>query len=932
MNEFKSYASRDLNRVETEAPGRKRWARHGSTRWLWKDEDVANALHYVIEEQGEPMALFVPEELPLPRGRGSVEPRQHTEPRPQGSGNCPSAGKINETMRLKTALLLFAAVMPAIAQRTLSGEVEIRQALEKLNTLGSVMMIAAHPDDENTALLAYLARGRHVRTAYLALTRGEGGQNLIGSEQGDQMGIIRTQELLAARKIDGAEQFFTRAIDFGFSKIADETLTQWPREQVLADVVWNIRRFRPDIIVLRFTGTPRDGHGHHQASAILGKEAFTLAADPTKFPEQLAFVQPWQAKRLMQNALGGPGGGRGGNAAPQAPAEPGVDFDLGEYSPELGFSYGQIAGMSRSQHRSQGMGSAERPGAQRNTLVTLAGDKTTKDLFEGVDITWNRVPGGARVGPIVDRALTAFEPSHPEKLLPILNEARAVIASINDPLARRKLTELDELMALASGLHLEAQANEFAVTPGSDLRVNASATVRLPVQVSITGIRLTGMQGAPSQDIPPTVLVNNQPTQYPLTVKVPANQPYSGPYWLANPKNGTMYNIPDQRLIGNPDNDPVLQAHFKVRIAGTELELTRPVRHRYVDRVYGELIRPLEIVPPVAIDLSTNAIVLTSVSTRQIDVPVRSNSGKQSGVVRLQVPPNWTVSPSTQPFNLNFTDEQTTVSFQVTRPPMENKGTLRAIAQVGTAEVSVGLARINYPHIPVQMLLPSAQTPIVGSNITNLAKTVGYVMGAGDEVPDAIRQLGAEVTLLTTQDLARGDLSKFDAVVTGVRAWNTRADLRANYQRLFAYANNGGTVIVQYNVNEGQPIGGPLEHIGPYPIRTSGSRVTVEQAPITFPNPQLKLLHAPNEITQADFEGWVQERGLYFSDQWDERYLSVLESHDPGEEPLRGGMLYTPYGKGAYIFSAYDWFRELPAGVPGAYRLFANMLSAAKVQ
>ena len=836
-------------------------------------------------------------------------------------------------MRLKSALLLVAATLPILAQRSISGEAEIRQALEKLDTLGSVMMIAAHPDDENTALLAYLARGRHVRTAYLALTRGEGGQNLIGSEQGDQMGIIRTQELLAARKIDGAEQYFTRAIDFGFSKIADETLTQWPREQVLADVVWNIRRFRPDVIVLRFTGTPRDGHGHHQASAILGKEAFSLAADPTKFPEQLAFVQPWQAKRLLQNVNGGPGGGGPGGrgAANAAPAEQGVDIDLGAYSPELGFSYGQIAGMSRSQHRSQGMGAAERPGAQRNTLVTLAGDKATKDLFEGVDLSWSRVNGGARIAPIVERALAAFEPGHPEKLLPILAEARPLIAAINDPLAKRKLEELDELMALASGLYLEAQANDFAVTPGSELKINASATVRLPVQVSISGIRMTGMQGAPSQDIPQTVLVNNQPTQYPLTVKVPANQPYSGPYWLANPKNGTMYNIPDQRLIGNADNDPVLEAHFKVRIAGTDLELTRPVKHRYVDRVYGELFRPLEVVPPVAVDISTNAIALISSAPRQVEVPVRSNSGKQSGDVRLEVPTGWQVTPATRHFDLTFTDEQTTVTFQLTPPATDSKGVIRAIAQVGTSAVSAGLVRINYPHIPVQMLLPAAQTALLKSNITNLAKTVGYVMGAGDEVPDAIRQLGAEVTLLTMQDLARGDLSKFDVVVTGVRAWNTRADLRANYQRLFAYANNGGTVVVQYNVNEGGA-NGPLEHIGPYPIRTSGDRVTVEQAPITFPNPQLKVLHAPNEITQADFEGWVQERGLYFPNQWDEKYQSVLESHDPGEEPLKGGMLYAPYGKGQYIFSAYDWFRELPAGVPGAYRIFANMLSAGKVQ
>ncbi|MEP7354215.1 MAG: PIG-L family deacetylase [Acidobacteriota bacterium] len=890
---------------------------------------------------------------------------------------------------LGVAILAAAGLAPLNAQRSLSGEIEIRQALERLNTLGSAMMIAAHPDDENTALLAYLARGRHVRTAYLALTRGEGGQNLIGSEQGDQMGIIRTQELLAARKIDGAEQYFTRAIDFGFSKTADETLTQWPREQVLSDVVWNIRRFRPDVVILRFTGTTRDGHGHHQASAILGKEAFTAAADPKRFPEQLAFVQTWQAQRLMQNnggpppgagaapngtpAAGAPGaapgaqatnatgqgrgagrgagaggaaagagrggrggngagggrGGQAGNGAPAPPAEPGVDVDLGEYSPELGYSYGEIAGMSRSQHRSQGMGAAERKGVQMNTITTLSGDRATKDIFEGINIGWTRLPGGERVTSIVTQALNTFDARHPEALLPLLVQARPLIASIaastKDPMAQRKLTELDELMGLASGLTLEAQATDFAVIPGSELKVNASALSRLPTPVTVTAVRLTGIDGVPSAVMMPTLLKSNQPSQFPLTVKIPTNQPYSQPYWLAQPKSGTMYTVTDQRLIGNADNAPVLEAHFKLQIAGTEIELTRPVQHRHVDRVYGELVRPLEVIPPVAIDLAGNALVFPSNAARTIEVPVRSNSGKVAGDVHLEIPNGWRVTPASQHFDLAATDQTATVSFQLTPPSGDSKGTVRAVAQVGATSVSVGLVRIDYPHIPVEMLLPPAQTTLVRTNIKNLAKTVGYVMGAGDEVPGSIRQLGAEVTLLSAQDLAHGDLSKFDAIVTGVRAWNTRPELRTNAQRLFDYANKGGTLVVQYNESG-------IQGIGPYTIRTGRDRVTVEDAPITFPNPELKLLHAPNEITQADFTGWIQERGLNFPDQWSSRYFTVLESHDPGEMPLHGGMLYTPYGKGAYIFSAYDWFRELPAGVPGAYRLFANMLSAAKVQ
>ncbi|MGH9593078.1 MAG: LmbE family protein, partial [Bryobacteraceae bacterium] len=640
---------------------------------------------------------------------------------------------------------------------------------------------------------------------------------------------------------------------------------------------------------------------------------------------------------------GGRGGGRGG-AAPAGPAEPQVEVDLGAYSPELGYSYGEIAGMSRSQHRSQGMGSAERKGSQMNTLTTEVGDKATKDIFEGIDITWNRVPGGAPVGTVLKQALDSFVPAHPEELLPLLAKARPLIAAIKDPLAEQKLKELDEAMALCAALSLEAQADKFEVSPGANLRVTAMAIVRSPAPVTLTGISLTGMQGAPAASVvAPAVLVNNQPSQYPLTVAVPGDQPYTQPYWLVQPKDGTLYAVSDQRLIGNPENAPALEAHFRVRIAGTDLELIRPVQNRYVDRVYGERIRPLAIVPPVAIDLAENALVFPDTKARKIDVPVKSNGGKVSGDVRLEVPAGWNVEPTSRHFDLTFTDEQLSVSFELTPPQAATRGEVRAVAQVGSHAVSTGTETIQYSHIPTQTLFPPAETPLVRTDVKVLAKNVGYIMGAGDDVPQAIQQLGCEVTLLTAGDLAHGDLSKFDAIVTGVRAFNTRADLRANYQRLLDYTSNGGTLVVQYNVAEGgapgaapAPAGGadagPLEHIGPYPIRTSRDRVTVEEAPITFPSPQLRLLHAPNEITQADFEGWIQERGLYFADQFDERYKSVLESHDPGEMPLPGGMLYTPYGKGAYIFSAYDWFRELPAGVPGAYRMFANMLSAAKTQ
>ncbi|MGA3187042.1 MAG: PIG-L family deacetylase [Bryobacteraceae bacterium] len=834
-------------------------------------------------------------------------------------------------MKLRTSVVFFCALLlsPLHAQRNLSGEVEIRQALERLDTIGSVMMIAAHPDDENTALLAYFSRGLHLRTAYLSLTRGEGGQNLIGSEQGDELGMIRTQELLAARRIDGAEQFFTRAIDFGFSKTAAETFTKWPREKVLGDVVWNIRRFRPDVIVLRFSGTPRDGHGHHQASAILGKEAFSAAADPSRFPEQLQWVQPWQAKRLLWNTFA--------FTAEQEKEEASIKdklaVDLGEYSPELGYSYGEIAGMSRSQHRSQGMGAAERKGSTKNYLITIAGDRATKDIFEGIDISWSRVAGGKDVAAIIEKARDTFAGRHAETLLPLLVEARAKILSLKDPLAVRKLGEIDETIALISGLWLDAAADKYQATPGTNVKIAITALARVPVQATLLGVKVTGMEGVPSLDLAPATLVYNQPSLYSLTVPVPSSQPDSQPYWLAEPKDGAMYRVPDPRMIGLPENPPVLEAHFRVKIAATEIDLTRPVEYRYIDRVYGEKLRPLAIVPPVGVQLPEQALVFGSGAPRKIDVMVKANIAKASGDVNLDAPEGWRVEPASRHFDLSAVDEQTTASFTITPPSADALSQVRAIATVGDQKVSSGTEVIEYPHIPVQTLFPASDAKLVRASIGTLAKNIGYIVGAGDEVQPALRQIGCEVTLLSPDDLVRADLSKYDAIVTGVRAFNTRPDLRANYQRLFDYAQNGGTVVVQYNVLEGGPFGGnpaQLDHIGPYPIKVSRDRVTVEEAPVTFPNPQNPVLHSPNEITQRDFDGWVQERGLYFANEWDPKYQSILESHDPGEQPMAGGMLYTKYGKGVYIFSAYSWFRELPAGVPGAFRIFANMLSAVK--
>jgi LmbE family N-acetylglucosaminyl deacetylase len=809
---------------------------------------------------------------------------------------------------------MILAALCAGAQPNLAGDAETRLALERMNVLGSVLMIGAHPDDEQSATLAYLARGRLIRTAYLSATRGEGGQNLLGPEQGDLLGIIRTEELLAARRIDGASQYFTRAIDFGYTKSAEETLAKWGREGTLADMVWVIRRFRPDVIILCFSGTPRDGHGQHQASAILGKEAFTAAADPKRFPEQLKWVQPWQARRMLWGVYGRP------------PETPGLlSIDTGEYNPVLGHSYVEIAGMSRSMHRSQGMGSPRRRGAATAMLVPVAGDPATKDLFDGVDTTWNRVPGGAEVGRLLAEAARSLDPDHPDKVIPLLIDARRRMASLKSPWVDCKRKDLDEAIALCAGLWLDASANGHQVVPGASLTVRTTALNRSHVPIRLLSVAM-------DQTVPVDAeLPFNEPSAQEFTWKIPASAAYSQPYWLVEPRHGDAYTVPDQLLVGLPENPPLETVRFRLRVGGEEIELTRPVINRYVDRLRGELTRSVAIVPPIALRFTEPVIVFPNISGRRVEVALTTNITNAAGELHLEAPSGWRIEPASIPFHLSGDGEETTLAFEVTPFDGATRGNLHAIASLGNQRYSSAMTVIDYTHIRPETVFPRAATDLVRADVRVLAKHIGYVMGAGDDVPQVLRQLGCDVKLLTPGDLASGDLSSFDAIVTGVRAYNVRPDLGANQQRLLDYVSRGGTLVVQYNVINFRAPTPALDNLGPYPLEIGRDRVSVEDVPVSFPNPSSPLLQQPNRITEADFQGWVQERGLYFASKWDPRYQTLLESHDPGESPKPGGTLYVRYGKGAYVFTAYSWFRQLPAGVPGALRAFANLLSAGKV-
>jgi len=834
------------------------------------------------------------------------------------------------------AVLLVAPLAPLGGQQQpFSGTPALLESVERLNQLGSVLMIAAHPDDERTGVLAYFARGRHMRTAYLSVTRGEGGQNLIGPEQGAALGVIRTQELLAARQIDGAEQFFTRAIDFGFSKTAAETMRKWGHDRILGDIVWVIRNYRPDVIILVFTGGPQDGHGQHQVSAILGKEAFTAAADPARFPEQLQHVKPWQATRIVHALWNfGPRPGQlpmpPGGERPQSPTlPPAGQAETGAWNPVLGYSYEELAVLSRSMHHSQGTGAMRRPGGSITEFGLLSGQGAKQDLFDGIDTSWNRLPGGAAVSPLLAEAVRTFAPEHPELTVPLLLKARPLIAAINDPLAREKLAELDEAIAACAGVWVEAQAHDPEAVPGRPLAVTATVLRRLSPPVDLASAGLEGLWGQervpPLKPLEPAPLAYNQPVNLEFSRDVPSSQPYSQPYWLRQPPSGDVYTVDDYSVLGLADTPPVARVRVRLLLAGTAIELVRPVGYRYASRAEGERTRPLAVVPPVAVNLPQQVTVFPSAEPRTVHVAVEARVDKTAGELRLDAPPGWKIEPPARPFEIAARGEACELAFTVTPPRGETTASLRAVAKVGGRDISNGIDVISYSHFPPQTLFPPAEIKLVRADIHVTARKIGYIMGAGDEMPEALRQLGLEVSLLSRSDLEQGDLSTFDAIVAGVRAYNVRADVRANHQRLLDYVTAGGTYIVQYNT-------GDLSlHLGPYPMTVppgSRYRVTVEEAPVAFPYPDSPLLQMPNHIAGHDFEGWVQERGLYFASDWDKHYQTVMASQDPGENAMLGGELWTRYGKGVFIFTAYSWFRQLPAGVPGAYRLFANLISA----
>ncbi|AHJ96557.1 PIG-L family deacetylase [Hymenobacter swuensis] len=821
---------------------------------------------------------------------------------------------------------------------------EILLGLKKLNVLGSALYVAAHPDDENTRLIAYLANGRLVETGYLSCTRGDGGQNLIGPELREGLGVIRTQELLAARRIDGGRQFFTRANDFGFSKTPEETFTIWDKEQVLADMVWVIRQRRPDVMITRFPPDARAGHGHHTASAMLAIEAFSAAADPKRFPEQLQYVQPWQARRLLWNT--GSFFVKAGEDMSQY-----LKLDAGGYNPLLGQSYGEIAARSRSQHRSQGFGSSAQRGEALEYFQPLKGDKATTDLFEGVDMTWNRVPGGAAVGKLVDEVIRKYDPANPSASVAGLLKVRTALQKLKEESSNywfsEKQTSLDQLIQASLGLHLAATVSEPNVALGQTIKINREALNTSDIHITWHRDVYKSDGQAATGELPKGKVVSD-----PVDFEVPLATSISQPFWLTSPGTIGMYRIDltgiktvqgfgfgkhqwtIQELIGKPDNPASISVWNECLILAPGMKESQtlrfevPVQYKSTDPVEGEKYRPLTVVPPVMVNVGGHAYVFADNQPKTIPVTLRAGKAGVKGTLALNLPKGWTAEPASIPFELGAKDAEQTVQFRV-QPDAgaaEGKSELRAVATVDGQAYSRGYQTIAYTHIPTQTLFPEAVAPLVKLDLRRKGQEIGYLMGAGDEVPDALRQIGYTVTLLKPEDLTEPNLRRFDAVVLGVRAYNTLDRLKTLQPTLLKYVEQGGNLVVQYVVNRGTV----LPQIGPYPLTLSTDRVTVENAPVTFLNPTQPLLNTPNKITSKDFEGWVQEQGLYYPSQWDPKYQTVLSSNDPGEKAKESAILVADYGKGHYIYTGLSLFRELPAGVPGAYRILTNMVSLGK--
>ena len=798
---------------------------------------------------------------------------------------------------------------------------EIYGSIQKFNFLGAVLYVAAHPDDENTRLIAYMSNHIKARTGYLSLTRGDGGQNLIGPEIRELLGVLRTQELLAARRIDGGEQLFTRANDFGYSKHPDETLAIWNKDDVLSDVVLAIRTFKPDIVINRFDHrTPGSTHGHHTSSAMLSVEAFELANDKSAYPAQLKQTSTWQPKRLFFNTYTWRGNSEKVNQDNL------TTFDIGVYYPLKGLSNNEVASLASSQHLSQGFGRLAQRGTQKEQIEFLKGDPLNdkENIFAGIDTSWNRVKGGKAIGDVLYKIEENFNFKNPSAHIPELLEAYKLLQNIEDKHWKtQKTKELKHIIEMCAGLYLEASAETNWATANELIKLNLEVLNR-----SNQNIMLESFENNSGLKVLKQIqLGTNTKYAFKETLIIDKNQSPTTPYWLNEKGTLGMYKVEDTNLIGLPETPRQFQVTFNLLINNVPIAITKNVIYRYSKPDKGELYRPFEIIPEASAKITEKVIILDTDKQRDISVVVKAGRDHLEGFVEVCHPNDWSVYPKNQKIAIKNKGEEQTLIFTVIPPKNQSEGYISPIVHVGDKHYTKELIEIDYDHIPFQTVLLPSESKIVRLDIKKKGQNIAYIQGAGDVVPESLKQIGYNVRILKPDEIDAETLSRFDAVVVGIRAYKAVPQLKFKQKDLLKYVENGGNLIVQYNKTVRM---GGVNPQAPYDLKVSHDRVTEEKAEVRFLNPEHPILNYPNKITQKDFEGWTQERGLYFPDEWGNEFTPILSMNDKGETPKNGSLLVAKHGKGYYIYTGLSFFREFPEGVSGAYRLFANMLSIGK--
>jgi LmbE family N-acetylglucosaminyl deacetylase len=853
-------------------------------------------------------------------------------------------------------------------------------ALEKLPVFARVLQIIAHPDDESAGTLAWLARKVHARTALFSLTRGDGGQNILGNEKYEAMGLLRSGELLEACKYYGAELYFASVFEFGFSKSGEETLSKWGHEPTLEELVRFIRTWKPTIIISRFQGTTADGHGHHQAAGILAREAFRAAGDPEKFPEHMKQgLAPWQAKSLFCSAMGNIEGSRGRGGS-QAEASSVIRIPVGDYDPVLGRSYREIGSEGYSKHRSQGSGMALSLPGKDYDLYRLI-DSTSKDqpqgndFFSGISTSvfailelagtektsasflQRDLASAANAG---TEALSLYKAGRSHESAEAVRRGADILAQSLRKLenarlskahkdllsgaVQEKLEDFQKALGAVLGVQFLVRTDAATATPGQTVELSASFFNRGTEAVELKQITLLmekGYKSSPQEDVPYGRVAPGDNRLVEFTVSVPQDAKATEPFWRRQNPNDNRYTLLPTADIFAPFEGPVIVARATYIFNGTEVPVSEAALAQGGDSLRGSDFIDFQIVPAASVRLLPNSMIApvsSNPQTRQFQLSILNNEvSGMKGNASLVVPPGWNVKPAEAPFSLSRKGETLNIAFSVTIPGGTPAGTfsLDAIAATNRGEFRRGYQVVSYPENWTRNFYSQSSAKLQVIDIKAAPDlTIGYIMGSGDEVPASLEQLGAKLQLLSGDDLAFGALSRFSAIITGIRAYNVNEDLKTNNQRLLQYVEQGGTLIVQYNqpLRGGPgPVAAPAFPYGPYAMAISANdRITVEESPLTILDPDNPIFSFPNKITDADFAGWVQERGLYFMGSWDSHYTPLLSGHDPGEDAKNGGMLWTRYGKGYYIYTAYAWFRQLPAGVPGAYRIFANLLSLAR--